>query len=174
MQENVRLIDANALKEFIANCRVCDICPNKKLYCALNCDFPDTLTPLWEKVIDSIPTIDFSQKNTSYCGNDASWCESCVSKGKCDTTKEDSTNEDIKFTGEDIKFAIDESFKLGYEMAKAKFERPQGHWINQGQGAKYPCECSECHTEPFCNDEGYVLSDFCPNCGVDMRGAENE
>lgn len=48
-------------------------------------------------------------------------------------------------------------------------ERPQGHWINQSQGAKYPCECSECHTEPFCNDEGYVLSDFCPNCGADMR-----
>ena len=47
--------------------------------------------------------------------------------------------------------------------------RPRGEWINQSQGAKYPCECSECRTEPFCNDDGYVLSDFCPNCGAYMR-----
>ena len=53
-------------------------------------------------------------------------------------------------------------------------ERPQGEWINQSQGAKYPCECSECHTEPFCNDNGYVLSNFCPNCGADMRRRLND
>lgn len=54
----MRLIDADALKEFIDNCQVCDICPNKKIGCAESCDFPDILTPLWEKVIDEQPTID--------------------------------------------------------------------------------------------------------------------
>ena len=49
-------------------------------------------------------------------------------------------------------------------------ERPQGEWITQEQGAFYPIECSSCHHEPFCNDEGYVLSEFCPECGADMRG----
>lgn len=49
-------------------------------------------------------------------------------------------------------------------------ERPQGEWINQEQGAFYPIECSKCHNQPFCNDKGYVLSNFCPNCGADMRG----
>jgi hypothetical protein len=54
----MRPIDADALKEFIDNCQVCDICPYKKIGCADSCDFPDRLTPLWEKVIDNAPTID--------------------------------------------------------------------------------------------------------------------
>lgn len=68
-----------------------------------------------------------------------------------------------------------DSFEFGRDMdiildlaELALKERPSGRWINQSQGAKYPCECSECHTEPFCNDDGYVLSNFCPNCGADM------
>lgn len=71
-------------------------------------------------------------------------------------------------TIDDLSEYSDKLWKQAYERGKA--ERPQGEWINQSQGAKYPCECSECHTEPFCNDEGYVLSNFCPNCGADMRG----
>jgi ribosomal protein S27E len=50
--------------------------------------------------------------------------------------------------------------------------RPHGKWINQEQGAFYPIECSNCHNEPFCNDEGYKLSNYCSNCGADMRGEE--
>lgn len=71
------------------------------------------------------------------------------------------------YTEDDVENAI-KGYEVGYEMAKAKFKRPTGEWINQSQGAKYPCECSECHTEPFCNDDGYVLSNFCPNCGAEM------
>ena len=54
----MRTIDADALKEFIDNGRVCDICDNKKPLCLHTCDFPDYLTPLWEKVIDNAPTIE--------------------------------------------------------------------------------------------------------------------
>lgn len=53
----MRLINADALKEFVDNGRVCDICPDKKQGCADSCNFPDTLTPLWEKVIDNAPTV---------------------------------------------------------------------------------------------------------------------
>lgn len=30
--------------------------------------------------------------------------------------------------------------------------------------------CSECKEEPLATDTGWVLSNFCPNCGADMRG----
>lgn len=86
---NNDLISRSALKEFINNGRVCDICPDKKINCAIHCDFPDTLTPLWEKVIDNAPTID-------------------------------------TYTEDDVQYAIKEGHQVGYEMAKAKFERPQG------------------------------------------------
>lgn len=57
----MRLIDADALKEFINNGGVCDVCSNKKLNCVINCDFPDYLTPLLEKVIDNAPTAEMRQ-----------------------------------------------------------------------------------------------------------------
>ena len=34
--------------------------------------------------------------------------------------------------------------------------------------------CSECKKEAEINSWGfYILSDFCPNCGADMRGEKN-
>lgn len=37
------------------------------------------------------------------------------------------------------------------------------------------CECSVCHERPLYNEFGYIVySDFCPNCGADMRGDSNE
>ena len=48
-------------------------------------------------------------------------------------------------------------------------ERKRGEWINQNSGAFYPMECSSCHKPPICDDDGYCLTDFCPNCGADMR-----
>lgn len=29
--------------------------------------------------------------------------------------------------------------------------------------------CSECKEPPLCDGTKYILSDFCPNCGADMR-----
>lgn len=34
------------------------------------------------------------------------------------------------YTEDDIHYAIKEGHQVGYEMAKAKFERPQGEWIS--------------------------------------------
>ncbi len=44
-------------------------------------------------------------------------------------------------------------------------ERKRGHWVARGE---YTIECSEC---------GFlraIRSKFCPDCGADMRGKEND
>lgn len=53
-----RLIDADALKESIDNCDICNICPDKDVRCSYDCGFPDVLDYKWEKLIDAQPTID--------------------------------------------------------------------------------------------------------------------
>lgn len=47
-------------------------------------------------------------------------------------------------------------------------ERKPGHWLINSDGY-YPY-CSECQKEPKSGD----MTDFCPNCGADMRGGERE
>lgn len=74
-----------------------------------------------------------------------------------------------EITNEDVQNAIKLGFHDGYEMAKAKNERPQGEWISrETDGTLYPFweryECSVCKACGSCNDN------FCPNCGADMKG----
>lgn len=50
-------------------------------------------------------------------------------------------------------------------------ERKKGKWISVHDDVfadRYYCSC--CKTEPICSDTEYVLSNFCPTCGADMRG----
>jgi hypothetical protein len=54
----MRLIDADALKEFIDDCGICAICPHKAPRCSYDCDFPDFVTEKWNVAIDAQPTID--------------------------------------------------------------------------------------------------------------------
>lgn len=45
--------------------------------------------------------------------------------------------------------------------------RPKGHWVHKGQGIY----CSECGKESGYNPFGASrFSDYCPNCGVEMKG----
>ena len=48
----------------------------------------------------------------------------------------------------------------------------KGHWIRKEDDMCWWDECSECGLKPlkgrFTNDD--ILSNFCPNCGADMRG----
>lgn len=56
-------------------------------------------------------------------------------------------------------------------------ERKKGKWIKVDNGYSYWYECSECGCEPLRSkwNGREVFSDFCPNCGADMReGAEQE
>lgn len=66
------------------------------------------------------------------------------------------------YTEDDVQYAIKEGHQVGYEMAKAKFERPQGRWI---YGSLDYSKCSNCD-----HHNHYGDLPFCPNCGAAMRG----
>lgn len=57
-----------------------------------------------------------------------------------------------------------ELYKQGFEDAMRKFKRPQGNWI-------YKCCCGEGFPKcSICGEINDVTSNFCPDCGADMRG----
>ena len=63
-----------------------------------------------------------------------------------------------------------EGFHTGSELGKA-FSRPQGKWYHSG-------ECPICHkrslrTTPTGDIIGIDLTDFCKNCGADLRGTKD-
>lgn len=53
-----RLIDADALKKYIEDCRFCEKCNNRKRNCSYYCNLPDFLTEDWRRIIDEQETID--------------------------------------------------------------------------------------------------------------------
>lgn len=53
-------------------------------------------------------------------------------------------------------------------------ESKRGEWIDQEHGAFYSMECSICHKPPFCDDEGFMPTPYCPYCGANMREGESE
>lgn len=54
------------------------------------------------------------------------------------------------------------------EAWNKRTERPKGRWIETKNGF----HCSNCKRKPgnHPTKRGVFLSDFCPNCGADMRG----
>lgn len=51
--------------------------------------------------------------------------------------------------------------------------RPKGHWIKIELPSRDAHECSECGGLAFLDECGNEkLTDFCPNCGADMREVE--
>ena len=73
---------------------------------------------------------------------------------------------ETEITNEDLQNAMTESFKNGYEMAKAKYERTQGEeWIDYSNTFY---KCPEC---------GYLLEKDCPRCQTKVilpKGGEEE
>lgn len=70
---------------------------------------------------------------------------------------------------------MDERTRLKYIVADAPTieERKKGKWIPCFDEEDYPlgCKCSVCN-ETYVMP--YGLSNFCPNCGAEMRGEEDE
>ena len=66
-----------------------------------------------------------------------------------------------------------DAWESGYIQGLSE-QRPQGKWIKIIENLSWHYECNQCHNRPLMArlvDED-VLSDFCPNCGADMRGEE--
>ena len=59
-------------------------------------------------------------------------------------------------------------------MSADSVDRPQGEWINKGDYA----ECSNCGADSGTQFDGVepipLTTKFCPNCGVRMKGADDE
>lgn len=69
----MRLIDADALKEYLDICECCDNCPNKKLNCNVDCTLPDCLTNDWERIINEQPTVQTEIIRCKDCKHSEHW-----------------------------------------------------------------------------------------------------
>ena len=64
-------------------------------------------------------------------------------------------------------------------------ERPKGRWVDSRENhvpfhntidycPKYSCFCSLCGEWLTASGEYACIGKFCPNCGADMRGTDND
>ena len=64
-------------------------------------------------------------------------------------------------------------------IANGVVVREKGEWISLEDCANAGVYCSVCHKKVYkedyawCNRKNKLRSDFCPNCGADMRGVNN-
>ena len=145
-----RLIDADALKiEMI----------EQKLSGYVGHDWREV-----SQVIDDAPTI-IEAENPTQCNNsntEESWTQIVCSKcsGKRFIAQGDIVVCDKCGAKMESKELVDELEKV--ECKRGKWLYTPTHWAY----------CSECGKEP--PDECNIASNFCPNCGADMRESEDE
>ena len=71
--------------------------------------------------------------------------------------------------------AWDELTDAIMQLPSAQTERKKGKWIRiTDEVFADRFECSECGKLPPIENFEWWLSDYCPNCGADMRGEPNE
>lgn len=75
---------------------------------------------------------------------------------------------------EDVKAVTDEVVKELKKLPSADTERKRGRWIDKGEYA----ECSNCGAYSGTQFDGVEpvphKTNYCPNCGADMRDKQNE
>lgn len=84
----------------------------------------------------------------------------------CNDWEEQAKDKETRIRANAVKAFICEMLMLLKEIPSS--ERPQGKWHHSG-------ECSVCHkrsykTTPLGDIIGLDFTDFCKNCGADMRG----
>ena len=73
----------------------------------------------------------------------------------------------------DLDNAIYEYVKEG--LMDNPYDRPQGEWIAKTESYHSLWVCSECGSWALLEyNEQMCLSNFCPNCGAYMKGADDE
>ena len=86
-----------------------------------------------------------------------------------------------------VNTSIREAFEKGFRIGASKVQKKRGKWIERESGTEdkeYGFEtvivCSSCDfpTTTFysedCESRTQIRTDFCPNCGADMRGDKHE
>ena len=71
---------------------------------------------------------------------------------------------------------FDRGYEKGYEKAKKELERPQGEWKVNNYGEHICPICGHYALYDECQDNDYyeAQSNFCPECGADLRGKQND
>lgn len=148
----IRPIDANALKEALQKvCYSIDFCREHNIDYSVNLNVA-------LMAIDNALTVEYPFYQEAY--------QTGYEEGKNERPQGEITNEDIQN-------AIKIGYNDGFEMAKAKYERPQGEWIKIFENPftnGYVC--------PFCNHKIQVTEQFlpqvteCESCGAQMVGGE--
>lgn len=62
-------------------------------------------------------------------------------------------------------------FNMGYFEGKKTIARPKGEWTNYEEGIFRFTKCSNCQMD---YSPSLYPRNFCPNCGADMREADND
>ena len=70
---------------------------------------------------------------------------------------------EVYMTGEDYNLYME-----GYKTGKKDFEPKQGEWIYLDKDDYMKVEC------PFCHERKCCISNYCDNCGADMRKGGTE
>lgn len=75
-----------------------------------------------------------------------------------------------------IRQAFEKGFRIGVKKG-ASTNRPQGKWINgHSTSGFYYKRCDQCFAvidDTFFGESSFDVN-FCPNCGADMRGKNDE
>lgn len=71
----------------------------------------------------------------------------------------------------DIAEKVDEIIDVVNKLIKTKSLRPKGEW--RYDEVEMEWSCSECLREAPIGTSAYLLTDFCPHCGADMRKDDN-
>ena len=59
---------------------------------------------------------------------------------------------------------------VGTSRKNRQVERAEGEWITAPDS--YEIICSKCECEAFSDYGEYIKTDYCPNCGAKLKGAE--
>lgn len=121
------------------------------------CSFNTTQIKLIARMIGSLPTIEVS--------------EDCISRADLLKTIDDNVSQQYSDTYETYGLDLWALFVRIVKNAPSVVpSRAEGEWITEQDS--YEIICSNCESEAFSEYGEWFKSDYCPNCGAKMKGAE--